>query len=1167
MKLKTFRIWLFLLPIVAVIGVMLFVQSTNNQEELEQQHIRSIASLSKDIQTALPDYLKRVEAYLHRTGYINSGMKPLDDFAAQIQELLKGFQPQVSNLRFVEKEMLPELELTLDSTIIRVKNQPVSIPPPYDMTFKRAVAGKDLYKGPKSNTSVLLMDVEIPIRDLFEKLMANDFIFEKFYLTDAGGVALYPEESLGNQLFEPKLVTRDSVGVTHAGIAFFRIVLDENEYHAYANPIYLGANRLYFVGLYDSSYFQKVGLRINFNLLSTLLLILILLVASIPILGVVRMGRGDNMTQGRIIQVGISLMTIAVVVGFSFSFSKNRPVPSEILKGNIDNSGKNLSSNLSTFKSLLVNWVDREGQPVPPQSNELIQVNSQNGYVKEILYFQKDGKPPLKIVFETDTSFINLKERPYIKYFSGEDKKPTFLGSHYSRSTGQLETVISYQDPVSDSSSINAITFSLGLEDRYSTAHRILVIKEDGKVLFKSKKVESSISNLRESINPDKWKEVSSLLKNNRGISKSTSLQVPLYLNGYQYEALFQRIETSEYDTALWLVFLVNSNIFHAFSAMSSLEGVVLLGFYFGFFIATLFSQWATRSGSNAKGFKSFLFEWLVPNEKNHARLNYLLVGYLIFSIVLLAVLKTTWLNPFSNLALLIFSSLCISAINLGTAQVGAIGEGKKITTEFLVLSVILAGTFAVITFSFSNLFPGMAALLFASILIIYGWYRIRPKKEILPVLKYIKSSKNTLSAYLVFWFFLIGFLPGYLIQSKTQQFESMIWDQTLRTGSDAEESSVEIDPLILDFEKIRRNTMSTLGDPFDSKIQDFIAPSQQVLFDAWKGSPTQFSTNPVLYIGFVLLVIVTFSVIRWIQNSVFFDIRPEAEAFTESGYAPNYICCVNSNQIPDPDERTEVIDLKYCKFPEDFVPEAQSYRLINFHCVENPLTLVKPISLIKNSHASLAIYSGALWKNVYKGLKSEMEKNIFSELFSDFKFSVIKVEDVVKGPFKDEDEVLARLKRNKAFYTNIWSDLSFEEKLVCHSYAKEGFYNPARRDTMLDLAQKGIIVPKNYQDKSESWIEWRLFSSVFRYYVLSDSSEEETASFGAYEKKHGNLRTIQTAVISFVLICIALVGIFDKSFFNEAYAYLTGGLGLLGTVYSFLSQGFAGLRAPKKEG
>lgn len=1165
MKLRTFKIWLFLLPIVAIIGVMLFVQSTNNQEELEQQHIRSIASLSKDIQTALPDYLKRVDAYLHRTGYVGSGIQPLDGYAAEIQELLKGFQPRVSNVRYERSDEAPELQLTLDSTIIQIKNQPVDIPAPYERTFRRAVATNPRFPGPKTGNSVLLMDIDIPIRDLFEKLLANDFIFEKFYLTNESGTVLYPEESVGNRLFEPDPLRQDSVGLTHAGITFSRIVLDENEYHAYANPIYLGSNRLYFVGLYDSDYFLKVGLRINYNLLSTLLLILTLLIASIPILGVVKMGRGDNMTQSRIIQVGVSLMTIAVVVGFSLSFSKNRPVPTELLNEDINASGQILASNLERFETLLKNWVDREGSAIPDDANELLQVNSQTGYVKEIIFNQKGDKPPLTFAFAYDTSFISLESRPYIRYFARRQKNPTFLGSHYSRSTGELESVISFQDPVSPSSSISAVTFSLELDEPYSKNYRILLIKEDGKVIFKSKKVESSISNLSESISSDKWKEVSSLLKNNRDIDRSIPLHVPLYLNGHQYLALFQRVGATGYDSELWQVFLVNTNIYHAFSALTSFEGMILLGIYFGFLIATLFGQWATRTGSNTKGFKSFLFEWLVPNEKNQARLNYLIAGYLLFSLVLMTILRASSLNPFSNLALLTFSSLCISAINLGSAQIGAVSEGKQLTTESLVLGGILMATGLVISVVLPRLIPALVGLFLVSLLIVYGWYRLRPKKKVLPALKYISSSKNTLSAYLVFWFFLIGFLPGYLIQSKTQQFESKIWEKA--SQAQAPRDAAEVSPLIFEFEKVRRNVMSTVGDSFDSKIQDFIAPSYRTLAEAWRGSETHFSTKPSLYLGFGLLILATFLVIRWIQDSVFFDLHPAAETFTESDLAPNFICCVNSNQIPDLEEETQTIDLKYRGFPEDFVPKAKSYRLINFHCVDNPMTLVGPISLIKNSPSRLIIYSGALWKSIFKELKSDLDKNIFSELFSDFKFSVIKIEDIVKGPFRNEDEVLARLKRNKAFYTNIWSDLSFEEKLVCHSYAKEGFYNPARRDTMLDLAQKGIIVPKAYSETSDSWIEWRLFSSVFRRYVLSDSSEEEAASFGAYEKKHGNVRTIQTAVISFVLICVALVGIFDKTFFNEAYAYLTGGLGVLGTLYSFLNQGFAGLRGSKKEG
>lgn len=1160
MKLKAFKIWLYLLPLVAIIGVLLFVQSTNNQTELQQQHIRSIASLSKDIQLALPDYLRRVDALLLRQGFIDTQGNPLQEKAAQIQEIRKGFQPQVSNLRFVEKHSLPKIEVTLDSITVLVKNQPVMIPPPYDETFKSAVIGNSRFTGPKTSTSILVMDIEIPIRDLFDKLLANDFIFEKFYLTNSKGIVMYPEESIGNKLFEPKVLIQDTTGLTHAGITFSKIILDGNEYHAYANPIYLGPNRLFFVGLYDSDYFLKVGLRINYNLLSSLLLILILLIASIPILAIVKMGRGDTLTQGRIIQVGISLMTIAVVVGFSLSFSKNRPIPSRLVVGDIQASRDTLLANLIPHHSLLKIWRDPEGILPQEETNELIKVNYETGYVNQIMYFSKNGTKPLWINFDTGTSFVYLKDRAYIKYFYQDKKSPTYLDSHYSRGTGLLETVIAYQDPISPSSDIHAVTFSLDLDSATTNSYRILLIKEDGKVIFKSKKVESSISNLSESVSPDKWKEVSSLLKNNREINDRTPLHVPLYLNGHQYQAIFRRIDSMEFDKALWQVFLVNANIYHAFSALSSLEGVIFLVFYFAFFLLTLFAQWSTRTGSNSKGFKSFLFEWLVPNEKNQPRLVFLMVGYLIFCIVLFGIFKNTHLNPVSTLALLTFSSLNISFINLASAQVATIRVEKKITTELLVLLAILIFTFILISLAFEGLLPGLSVLLITSFLIILGWSILRPKKAEIPFLNYFKSSKNTLSAYLVFWFFLIGFLPGYLIQSKTQQFETTIWNQS-------QVSTNEPSELLMEFEKVRRDLMAGLSDPFDSKIQDFIAPNQKVLQGAWVGTTTNLSSNPLIYLGFFLLVLATYLVVRWIQNSIFFDLKPEPDTSPVLEESANFICCINSNQIPEPEPDTITVDLKFETLEVGLFDQTKNYRLINFHCLENPMAIVKPISQIKTAGRRLTIYSGALWKNIYHAIKSERERSIFSELFSDFKFSVIEIKDVEKGPMRNEEEVLARLKRNKAFYSNIWSDLCFEEKLVCNSYAKEGFFNPARKDTMLDLAQKGIIVPKANSVLQDGWIEWRLFSPAFRQYILTHSSEEEAASFGAYENKHGNVRTIQTAVISFVLICIALVGIFDKTFFNEAYTYLTGGLGVLGTLYSFLNQGFAGLRGSKKEG
>jgi hypothetical protein len=138
---------------------------------------------------------------------------------------------------------------------------------------------------------------------------------------------------------------------------------------------------------------------------------------------------------------------------------------------------------------------------------------------------------------------------------------------------------------------------------------------------------------------------------------------------------------------------------------------------------------------------------------------------------------------------------------------------------------------------------------------------------------------------------------------------------------------------------------------------------------------------------------------------------------------------------------------------------------------------------------------------------------------------------------------------------------------MTCYSFAQEGFFNIARKDVLIELAQKGIIVPvQNFTKIKGDWDDWELFSAVFRKYILDSSTDEEIKSFQAYEKINGNATTIQVSAISFVLICIALIGIFDKNFFNEAYAYATGSLGILGTLYTVINRGLSTFKFGKTE-
>lgn len=70
MRIKILKVWLFLLPVIGIIGTVLYMQSSNNITELEEQNLRSIQAVKNDMQAALPDYYQRVEGYIHREAYV-----------------------------------------------------------------------------------------------------------------------------------------------------------------------------------------------------------------------------------------------------------------------------------------------------------------------------------------------------------------------------------------------------------------------------------------------------------------------------------------------------------------------------------------------------------------------------------------------------------------------------------------------------------------------------------------------------------------------------------------------------------------------------------------------------------------------------------------------------------------------------------------------------------------------------------------------------------------------------------------------------------------------------------------------------------------------------------------------------------------------------------------
>lgn len=129
----------------------------------------------------------------------------------------------------------------------------------------------------------------------------------------------------------------------------------------------------------------------------------------------------------------------------------------------------------------------------------------------------------------------------------------------------------------------------------------------------------------------------------------------------------------------------------------------------------------------------------------------------------------------------------------------------------------------------------------------------------------------------------------------------------------------------------------------------------------------------------------------------------------------------------------------------------------------------------------------------------------------------------------------------------------------MVYYYAREGFINYTNRETLTELIQKGIFTLNVYDDGLV------LFSRSFRNFVSLIVSEKEIMQFREDERKHGNVANIRTAAFSFIFLSIALISYYDPSVLNKTSAYVSGVIGLIGTIISFLSKGLGSFSLGKK--
>ncbi len=1191
MKLRTFKIWLVLLPLIVLLGVILFLQSTNNQKELESQLVRSVDASRNDALRALEDYYSQVDSYFLRKGYSYlEGDSVMKSMAGILVGKFKAADPSYSNLSFNKPDRPTELSLAEKglkkySFALRLNETQIS---DFSQQGLRDSLGVDrsfsISKGLKA-----YMDLDIPFESLFRKQESNRQ-FDLLVMTDQKGTVIYPSQLKGISLLAPKPIVSDSLN-TRSGSYIEQIQFSNTQYRSFIAPLNLENLNLYVVGMFEEGKFQKVGLRVDFLMLAILIFVLIILLASIPILSIFNLGKGDRLSQAKVINVGISLVGLALLMGFASSFFRNLPNSKEGLDPVINQTAENFRQGLINQKSSLQEKdLDTKSLESSEIINEYLLItlceNDNPKHLIEKFVFPGDGNVPVDFRNALTKSFIDVSDREYANYYSSDqDTSKTYIGAHYSRGSGGLEAVIS--DRISNGY-LNAITLNLGkilpkessaFSSDFSSDYRFLLFKEDGKILYKSQKIQIPISYLSEGLSTDKWVQLSSLLRNNSEIRKDQEIQIQLYLNGYQYTGVLKLVDDGSFDQKIWMVFLVNENLTHVFSSLTSLESFSWLSVYFIFLFVILVVQRLSTQSVSDKGFKVFLYNWLKPTDQNSLKMAFLAITMLFLGLGLTMIYYFANINHLAFVIFCCFTAVLVALLNYLINFFNSeqsiwvqLKNRKSAQLPLLFMGILLIVLTLIGTLSFKAEPWIFVSFLIITLILSFIWPNIQ-KSGRQPML----SGSQILPLYLSIWFIVIGFLPGYMIQSKTQLFETKIWHYESIEQEENDDISFK------EYEKFRRTLMSGVSDLFDKQIQTFVAPDAyffgEKLEEGIRPHPKPAGIATVI-LGILLAAIAFIYFIAMVQDSIFFRFGNKAASPTSyQKHQLSFLTSLDSDALDSKIPDAVIVNLLSDPQIEgiNIIQRNQTYYLKNFHTQENFTQSIPKIQTIKSEilekGGKLIISSGLSWKEIFLLLKEDRDRVAFSEVFSDFFFDFVplKAENTETNESLSPDDLFQKLRSRKSYYANVWSELNFEERMACHSFAVEGFFNPAQDDILSSLKQKGVVIPKkenrtHLKNVAHGWKEWQLFSPMFRRFILSHVSEDELKKFKSFEKRFGNSNLIQISTLSFVLICFAMIGIFDRNFFNEAYAYLTGSLGLLGSLYALLNQGLSRLKFGKSD-
>jgi hypothetical protein len=488
-------------------------------------------------------------------------------------------------------------------------------------------AETDTYQSIAQRESVIL---EI----LLDQMPPSNF-FDFVILTDTSGTVRYATGNMPvTELPDSTLNNRERLGATST-----LLTISEEEYILFQTPVIFDTDnldqkifspRLHLIGAVSQDNFNRTGRRISFTQLYLLFTLITLLIISFPIIRVVGMGRGDTLLRSHVYQIGLSLVLLAIFIGYSISYLMSRAEIVDDQHNTVNALSEDVSlihhNELCSYVSALDNYFEEEKSPryLPPQYNEIFEID-QDGNIQSI---RLQGAGELSDL----GGLPNLSNRYYFKNAVADEY---LISSHFSYlENGQQEGVISIKKSIkSDSSSteiVRAITFSfdklnrLDQESINKIGLKYLLITPNGDIYYQSPSIETKISNVNSAVEPDQWVQIRSLIENNDSLEND--IELPVSFEGQSYIAHLSRLNLKDINTKdpIWVLTFRDQNLRYLRSYATflySLAGIVFLVLSFG--LMSLFFVISGRS-SHYLNIKQFSYSWFRPSRRK--KYNYLLL-------------------------------------------------------------------------------------------------------------------------------------------------------------------------------------------------------------------------------------------------------------------------------------------------------------------------------------------------------------------------------------------------------------------------------------------------------------------------------------------------------------------------------------------------------------